>query len=86
MWWGNAIVLLYAHPLVRPRGAFHSVAPDRFVIGLHPKMQIYPVTENREQARRMLELRRRLYWIRAILLAWWRRSGRNSLWLTRLRG
>ena len=71
MWWGNAVFSFYAHPLVRAAGRVsrsvaHVIA---IVIGLHPKMQIYPLTENREHARRMLELRRRLYWIGAILLA-----------------
>jgi hypothetical protein len=71
MWWGNAVFSLYAHPLVRAAGhvspsVAHVIA---IVIGLHPKMQIYPLTENREQARRMLLLRRRLYGIGAIMLA-----------------
>lgn len=71
MWWGNAVFSFYAHPLVRTAGRVsrsvaHLIA---IVIGLHPKMQIYPLTGNREQARRILELRRRLYWIGAILLA-----------------
>ena len=71
MWWGNAVFSFYAHPLVRAAGRVsrsvaHLIA---LVIGLYPKMQIYPVTENREQTRRMLKLRRRLYWIAAILLA-----------------
>jgi hypothetical protein len=71
MWWGNAVFSLYAHPLVRAAGRVsrsvaHVIA---IVMGLHPKMQIYPLTENREQARRMIELRRRLCWIGAILLA-----------------
>ena len=71
MWWGNAVFSLYAHPLVRAAGRVspsvaHVIA---IVIGLHPKMQIYPLTENREQARRMLVLRRRFYGIGAIMLA-----------------
>ena len=71
MWWGNAVFSFYAHPLVRAtervsRSVAHLIA---IVIGLHPKIQIYPLTENREQVRRMLELRRRLYGLGAILLA-----------------
>ena len=71
MWWGNAVFSYYAHPLVRAaaqvsRSLANVVA---VVVGLQPEMRIYPVTENREQARRLFELRRRLYWIAAILLA-----------------
>ncbi len=70
MWWGNAVFSYYANPLVQTAGWFsrmlaHVVA---IVVGLQPKMQIYPVTENREQTRRMFGLRRRLHWIGAMLL------------------
>ena len=71
MWWGNDVFSYYAHPVVRlteriSRSLAHEVG---VVAGLQPKLQIYLVPENREQARRMFELRRRLSWIGAILLA-----------------
>jgi hypothetical protein len=70
MWWGNAVFTYYAHPLVRVAGRVsrmlaHLVA---IAVGVHPKIQIYAVVENQEQTRRIFELRRRLYWIAAILL------------------
>jgi len=71
MWWGNAVFAYHAHPLVRVAGhVSRSLANAVAVVaGLQPKIRIYPVAENREQARRMFDLRRRLYWIAAILLA-----------------
>ena len=71
MWWGNAVFAYHAHPLVRVAGQVsRSLANAVAVVaGLQPKIRIYPVAENREQARRMFDLRRRLYWIAAILLA-----------------
>ena len=42
------------------------------IVGVHPEIQIYSVTESRERARRMFGLRRRLQWIGAtavVLLA-----------------
>jgi hypothetical protein len=78
MWWGNAVFSYYAHPLVRIVGPVSRSLEGlvAIVLGLQPKMQIYPATENRVQARRMVELRRRLRWVGVILpfllvaLAW----------------
>lgn len=69
MWWGNAVFSYYAHPLVRVVGPVSRSLEGlvAIVLGLQPKMQIYPAIENRDQARRMVELRRQLQWIGVIL-------------------
>lgn len=71
MWWGNAVFSYYGHPLVRIAGRVsrrlaHLVA---VIVGVQPKLQIYPATESREQADRMFGLRRRLQWIGAAAVA-----------------
>jgi hypothetical protein len=70
MWWGNAVFSYYAHPLMRVVGRLSQTLSNLLAIavGLHSKMQIYPVPENREQTRQIFALRRRLHWIGALLL------------------
>lgn len=70
MWWGNAVFSYYSDPAVRMAGRVSRTLAQlvAFTVGLQPKMQIYPVTENREQTRRMFRLRRRLHRIGALLM------------------
>ena len=39
------------------------------IVGVQPKLQIYPAAESREQANRMFGLRRRLRWVGAAAVA-----------------
>ena len=70
MWWGNAVFSYYAHPLVRVAGRVSRMLTHltAIAVGVHPRIQIYTVVENREQTRRIFDLRRRLHWIGALLL------------------
>lgn len=62
LWWGNAPFTYYAHPLVRAAGrvsrALAHLAGN--LVGVQPRIRIYPAAESREAARRMFSLRRRL--------------------------
>ncbi len=62
LWWGNAPFTYYAHPVVRAAGrisrALAHLAGN--LVGVQPRIRIYPVEEGREAARRMFKLRRRL--------------------------
>jgi len=71
LWWGNAPFTYYAHPLVRAagrvsRGLAHLVGN---LVGVQPRIRIYPAAESREAARRMFSLRRRLQASMAAALA-----------------
>jgi hypothetical protein len=62
MWWGNAVFSYYAHPLVRAAGHVSRVLAHLLAnfSGIHPRLRIYPVAENRAATARMFALQRRL--------------------------
>jgi hypothetical protein len=62
LWWGNAVFSYYAHPLVRAAGRVSRTLAHLAanIVGVQPRIHIYPAPESREAARRMFALRRRL--------------------------
>ncbi len=71
LWWGNAPFSYYAHPLVRSAGmvsrALAHLVGD--LVGVQPRIHIYPAAESRSSEQRMLRLRRRLQAAMAAALA-----------------
>lgn len=62
LWWGNAVVTYYRHPLVRVAGRVSRILAHLVanLIGLQPRIRIYPAEESRAAAERMFALRRHL--------------------------
>lgn len=62
LWWGNAVVSYYRHPLVRVAGRISRVLAHLVanIVGLQPRIRIYPAEESGAAAERMFALRRHL--------------------------
>jgi Transglutaminase-like superfamily len=62
LWWGNAVFSYYAHPLVRAAGRISRTLAHvaAVLVGVQPRIRIYPAEESRDAARRLFALRRRL--------------------------
>ncbi len=62
LWWGNGVFSLYSHPLVRAAGRVSRVLAHlaAIMVGVQPRIRIYPAEEGVAAARRLFALGRSL--------------------------